>query len=184
MPERGPDGAIAASLRTIGEVLLDVPRRWAWVPLLAWSALIWFFSSRPPPEIGTQGDTGGLLGNFAHAIEYGMLAVWLALCVPRREHWPDLTPRLRTRLLVFVLVYAILDEVHQSYTPHRDASIFDVLTDVVGAGSTLSVIAGVAGAHAAPRRLVRRFGIGLLACFACAALATFVPQWLPGFEWM
>jgi VanZ family protein len=33
-----------------------------------------------------------------------------------------------------VLVFAVLDEIHQSFVPHRDASGFDVLLDMIGLG--------------------------------------------------
>ncbi len=184
MAERRPPAALAVGLQRAGQVLLEIPRRWAWIPLLSWLWLIWFLSAQPPPPIGTAGAAGGLLGNFAHALEYGVLALWLALCVPRRGGWPDLAPRVRAGLCVLLLAYAVSDELHQSLTPGRDASLFDVVTDVLGGALTLEVIAAAAGPHAAPHRLPGLFAWGIAACFACAALATFAPEWLPGHEWM
>jgi hypothetical protein len=184
MGDREAPTALAVVLRRAGEALLAIPRRWSWIPVGLWLFVIWYASAQPPSAIGTAGAAGGVVGNFAHALEYGVLALWLALCVPRRAGWPDLAPRTRAVLLALVVAYALSDEWHQSLTPDRDASLFDVLTDAVGAGLTLAVIAAAAGPRAAPKRLPLLFGWGILACLACALLATFAPQWLPGHEWM
>ena len=41
--------------------------------------------------------------------------------------------------LVFSIMYAILDEIHQMFVPLRDASIKDILVDTLGIFSSLSV---------------------------------------------
>jgi len=159
-------------LRRVGGLLLAIPRRWGFVPALLWAGLIFFGSSRPVPPIGVGGAVGAVAANFAHALEYGVFAVCLALSAPRRAGWVELPPRAVSAILLLVLFYASSDEWHQSFTPHRDASVFDVITDVAGASATLACIAAVGARDRAGRKLLVRFAVGFLACVAAAALAT------------
>jgi hypothetical protein len=172
------------ALRGLGQALLRIPRVWAFAPALLWAALIWFLSSRAPPSIGVEGDLGGVLANSAHAFEYGVLAVWLALAAPRQDGWPVLDRCAVGAILLAVLLYAAGDEFHQSFTPHRDPSAFDVLTDLVGASATLACIATIGGPRASPRAFGWRFALGLLACAVAAALANFVPPLFPDQAWL
>jgi VanZ family protein len=174
-PEASP--AIVRALRSIGALLLRVPRRWGIVPILFWAGLLFFLSSRPAPSIGGGGAVGGLIENFGHALLYGVFAVCLALLLPRtkdeRGEWVEVRPRATAAILVFVLLYAASDEWHQSFVPERDASVYDVITDVVGASATLACIAALGSRERAGRLLALRFVLGLAACLGAAALATF-----------
>jgi VanZ family protein len=164
-------------LRSIGALLLRVPRQWGFVPVLLWAAFLFFLSSRPAPTIGVGGAVGGLVENFGHALLYGVFAVCLALLVPRtrddRGEWVELRPKTTAAILLFVLLYAASDEWHQSFVPDRDASVYDVITDVVGAASTLACIAALGARQRPGRVLALRFVLGLAACVSAAALATF-----------
>lgn len=177
-------GFLARILRALGRTLQRIPRGGAVALVFAWAALIWFASSRSAPAIGPVGRWGELLGNLAHAPEYGVLVVWLVLALPRREGWPEIEPRSVCWILIVVVLYAVLDEVHQSFTPDRDASVFDVLTDFVGANATLSCIVAAGGARASSKELHKRLVLGLCACVLAAALATFGPDAWPGAAWL
>jgi hypothetical protein len=165
-------------LRKVGGTLLGIPRRWACVPLIAWAGLIYFMSSRPAPTLGGVGALGGVLENFGHALEYGVFAVWFALAAPRRAGWVHLGPRSFSAILLAVLLYAASDEWHQAFTPHRDSSAFDVLTDFVGASATLACIAAIGRQRGAGKALGIRFALGLLACLLAATLAAHGPKLL------
>ena len=106
------------------------------------------------------------------------------LLAPRRRdelgEWVDLGFRASAAILVFVLLYAASDEWHQSFVPKRDASAFDVLTDVVGAASTLACIAAIGRRVDAGRTLAVRFVLGLSVCVASASLATYGFPWRRG----
>jgi hypothetical protein len=175
---------LARILQALGRTLQRIPRSAAVALAFAWAALIWFASSRSAPAIGPEGSWGKLLGNLAHAPEYGVLVLWLALALPRRDGWPVLEPRSVSWILVVAVLYAILDEVHQSYTPDRDASAFDVLTDFVGASATLACVVAEGGERASSKELRKRLVLGLLACVLAAALATFGPDAWPGAAWL
>jgi len=62
-----------------------------------------------------------------HASVWAVLGVSLALAARR--------PRWRTALIAIVIAtgFGALDEIHQSFVPGRDASVFDLLADAVGA---------------------------------------------------
>lgn len=177
--ERDKGPAIAGVLHAIGRVLQRIPRGLAWLPALLWASLIFFFSSQPPPDLGVHDATGSFLTNLGHAPEYGIFTIWITLNAPRREGWPDLSRRVVISILACVLAFAISDEFHQSFTPHRDPSALDVLTDVTTASSVLATIAFAAGVRASGAKLVRALVLGFLACLLAAALATFLPGVFP-----
>jgi len=80
-----------------------------------------------------------LVRKAAHFLEYsllGMLAAHAFASSPR--------PAIRNRWLIIsallVIVYALLDEYHQSFVPTRTGSIFDSLLDMSGGIVALLVI--------------------------------------------
>jgi VanZ family protein len=96
-----------------------------WLPVVAWAALIFAFSS--VPDLGTGlGGWDLVLRKIAHAAEYAVLGALLARALRR--------PALAAALGV---LYAVSDEVHQAFVPGRMGSPVDVAIDAVG------VIAGV-----------------------------------------
>jgi VanZ family protein len=108
-----------------------------WLPVLAWAALIFALSS--VPDLGTGlGGWDLVLRKIAHAGEYAMLGALLARATGRGG-------------LAFALgtLYAVSDEIHQSFVPGRMGSPLDVAIDAAG------VAVGVALWHAYASR--RRF---------------------------
>ena len=96
-----------------------------WLPVVAWAALIFAFSS--VPDLGTGlGGWDLLLRKIAHAAEYAVLGALLARALPR----PGLA-------VAFGVLYAVSDEAHQAFVPGRLGSPIDVAIDAVG------VVAGV-----------------------------------------
>lgn len=81
--------------------------------------------------------------NTGHAFLYGILALLCVANLPRRGSWVVLTLPRSLLILVLVMAYGIVDEWHQSWVPARSASPWDLVTDLVGAGATLAVIAGL-----------------------------------------
>jgi len=109
---------------TLGRVL-------ACVGLLAGMVGIFFLSEQselPQPPIVFPG-----LDKLEHAAAFGILGAlaYLALGVRRRGGRPDIRPMLAA--VVIVTLYAVSDELHQSYVPGRDPSFYDVLADMGGA---------------------------------------------------
>ena len=93
-----------------------------WLPVVAWAALIFVFSSIPDLGTGLGGwDLG--LRKLAHAVEFGVLGALLvrALGAP----WPA---------FLLGVAYAVSDELHQSFVSGRMGSPLDVAIDAVGVG--------------------------------------------------
>ncbi len=97
-----------------------------WLPALAWMALIFFLSSRSDLPRAGERWLELLWKKGAHFGAYAVLALLVewALALPRGGK--------RIALVVSVL-YAVSDEVHQSFTPGRMPSASDVLIDTLGA---------------------------------------------------
>ncbi len=91
-----------------------------WLPVLLWAGLIFALSS--VPDLGTGlGGWDLVLRKIAHAAEYAVLGALLQRALGRP--W-----------LAFALgaLYAISDEIHQSFVPGRQGSPLDVALDTAG----------------------------------------------------
>ena len=101
------------------------PRARLWLPVLGWAALIFAFSSVPDLTTGL-GGWDLLLRKIAHAAEYAVLGALLVRATGRAGLAVGLGA-----------LYAVSDEVHQSFVPGRLGSPLDVALDAV------SVLVGV-----------------------------------------
>ena len=91
-----------------------------WLPVVVWAAVIFALSSTP--DLGTGlGGWDLVLRKIAHVAEYAILGALLARATGRAG-------------LAFALgaLYAISDEVHQSFVPGRLGSPLDVAIDAIG----------------------------------------------------
>jgi VanZ family protein len=112
---------------------------WHWLPPLGWMAVIFFMSSDHLsfPEL-RRTWTGFLAAKAAHLLEYALLSLlWYRAISGKLITWHP-----RAALLGFVAgsSYAVLDEVHQSFTTYRGATMKDVLLDASGAALAILAI--------------------------------------------
>ena len=101
----------------------------AWLPVVAWAALIFTLSSIP--GLGTGLGTWDLvLRKLAHTTEYAILGLLLLRATGRMS-------------IAFVLatLYAVTDELHQSFVAGRHASPLDVAIDAAGVALGLALAA-------------------------------------------
>ncbi len=105
------------------------------LPAIAWMAFIFAMSSREqfPQSFGVSAS---MLAIVAHMVLYGILATLLLLIVDRNgsASWSTMLAAIAGAAL-----YGVSDEFHQSFVPGRDASIFDVVVNTIGA--TIAVVA-------------------------------------------
>jgi VanZ family protein len=80
-----------------------------------------------------------LTRKFAHFSEYAILAI-LAARAFRTSPNELLSRRWFLISLALIIIYALLDEYHQSFVPSRTASIFDSFIDMSGGITALLVI--------------------------------------------
>jgi len=107
----------------------------AWLPVLAWAALIFALSS--VPDLGTGlGSWDLVLRKLAHVAEYAVLGALL-----------DRALRRPLPAVALGVAYAVSDELHQHFVPGRRGAPLDVLIDAVGVGL------GVLAWHRLSRRL-------------------------------
>jgi VanZ family protein len=108
---------------------------WYWLPPLILMAAIFYVSSRSslPQAKGEWVDA--LIKKLSHIAEYCLLFLLLVrawrwtLSTRRPNQSGSLGPALWAGLLS-TAVYAISDEVHQAFVPHRHSNWSDVLIDV------------------------------------------------------
>ncbi len=99
---------------------MSAPRVSAWLPVVAWAALIFALSSIP--HLGTGlGTWDTILRKGAHVTEYAIFGLLLMRAIGREA--PS-----------FLLgsAYAITDEVHQHFVSGRHSSPIDVAIDSTG----------------------------------------------------
>ena len=99
---------------------MSASRLFAWLPVVAWAAVIFALSSIP--HLGTGlGTWDTILRKGAHVTEYAILGLLLVRAIGRE-------------LPAFLIGvgYAITDEVHQHFVSGRHSSPIDVAIDSTG----------------------------------------------------
>ena len=92
----------------------------AWIPVVLWAALIFTLSS--VPDLGTGlGAWDTVLRKIAHMAEYALLGALLYRATRRPA-----------AALLLASVYAVTDEIHQTFVEGRVGSPVDVLIDTAG----------------------------------------------------
>jgi VanZ family protein len=128
-----------------------------WLPPLAWMALIWSVSS----DLGSSDHSAGpfawiatalfpwatpaqidlahlIVRKIGHMVEYAILtALWFRTLYAGQRL--PFTSSARLALAISV-VWAITDELHQSFVPSRDGSSLDVIVDSTGATLCLLLV--------------------------------------------
>jgi VanZ family protein len=107
------------------------------VPLIAWMAIIFWFSSQSVLVDIEREGTEKLFYKSAHILAYAVMAWlwWRALAPQRQITWPVLL----TACLLATL-YGISDELHQRFVPGRHGRLADVLFDASGALALILLI--------------------------------------------
>ena len=105
--------------------------RWlAWIPPLAIAAGLWWASSTPDLAIAS-GTLDTVLRKAAHVGVFGLLAGSLIVALRATGAPPA---RAITGATAIALLYAAVDEIHQSQVPTRNGTPVDVAIDALGIG--------------------------------------------------
>lgn len=101
-----------------------------WGPAVIWMAIIFYFSSRQRLSVSETFALNFLFFKTLHVIEYALLYFFIL----RGLAFGKSKLTTQTYLIAFGLtfLYAVSDEVHQSFVPTREAAPRDVLIDSLG----------------------------------------------------
>jgi len=108
-----------------------------WMPVLFWAGLIFYLSGISALSSGLSTPVEIILRKIAHAFEYGVLAVLLLLLV-YRGYFLSLSRSFSIALMA-TLLYALSDELHQTFVLGRNGNLKDVAVDLAGAYIVLKV---------------------------------------------
>ena len=129
-----------------------------YVPLIIWLAFISFASS----DNFSAGNTSRIIGplilwlfpnttpetlavvhfitrKLAHFTEYAILG-FLAARAFRTSPRPGISRRWFVISAILIVIFALIDEYHQSFVPTRTASVFDSLIDMAGGLTALVIV--------------------------------------------
>ncbi len=104
----------------------------SWVLVVLWSGIIFYFSSVPNLKISQFGFLDFVLRKAAHITEYVVLCIFYIRALKNTTKLSD--KKIYLFSVIFSIVYAITDEIHQSFVPTRNCNIFDLFFDTVGVG--------------------------------------------------
>jgi VanZ family protein len=107
-------------------------RIWWGVLAVMWMAGIWYLSDQPYLSTGLEHDF--LWRKLAHVFVYAVLT-WL-LARSMNDDWRQ--PKNLALAAAGALLYAVIDEWHQSWVPGREGSAVDVLIDAAGIAIVLA----------------------------------------------
>jgi len=114
-------------------------RRLAWVRSLRWAMAALYAGAIFGLSAQSQISAPDLVSNFdkvCHAVEYGGFTGVLAAALAAGG-----SPLVLTRAALLATLYGATDEYHQSFTPGRDSSVWDVAADATGAVSVAGLLA-------------------------------------------
>lgn len=98
--------------------------------------VLWLFPNTTPETLLV---IHGMTRKLAHFVEYALLGI-LAARAFRGSPRPALRARWFLISLAVVVVYALIDEYHQSFVPSRTGTIYDSLIDIAGGLAALLVV--------------------------------------------
>ena len=105
-----------------------------WLPPVVWAGVIFVFSSLSVIKTTEIFWQDFILKKTAHVVEFAIFAVLLFRSL--KESGVD-RKKAGTGALIIAFLYAITDEIHQSFTPGREPRFRDIIFDTIGA--TLAV---------------------------------------------
>ncbi len=100
-----------------------------WLPAVLWMGIIFALSSRTRVSVSEQYWSNFLFFKTLHVIEY---AVLYALTIRALAQGAKPTNNHYLKSAIITIIYAISDEVHQTFVPTRQGTLRDVFIDTLG----------------------------------------------------
>ena len=102
-----------------------------WLLVIIWMGVIYWFSDQSQLISSTNPLLVNAIAILGHITFFGILYLFFTRAV--KASYSLRSWRLFQIGLIFVFLYGLGDEYHQSFVPGRDASLLDVGLDVIGA---------------------------------------------------
>lgn len=99
-------------------------------------------------------DMNAVVRKIAHLTEYAILAVLIYRAM-HQGYQRKMIQAFRYSV-GFSILFAVLDEYHQSYAGNRTPSVWDVMIDAVGAGIGIGVLMFIHNKSHKPKRMTMR----------------------------
>lgn len=109
-----------------------------WLPPIFWMILIFYFSSQPRFGITYKFIFDFIIFKTLHIIEYGILYFLIFRAFDKTSQFS-----LRKKFFYsfgFSFLYAVFDEIHQTFVPTREGRIRDIIIDSIGIGLSCFLI--------------------------------------------
>lgn len=103
-----------------------------WLPPAIWLALIFLASSQPGSTYPDLGALDFFAKKLAHFLIYAVLYILLFRAFATLRWAGQSTYRTHLFPILIAILYAISDEVHQTFVPSRNGAIRDVCIDSAG----------------------------------------------------
>ena len=115
----------------------------SWLPVVLWAAIIFLFSANPDPykylpeawrylipirEI-SDSSLAELLGQLMHFLEYAVLSFLMARAL---HHTLPSSQKINLLTIIFTMIFALSDEIHQLFVPGRTFQVIDLIIDFLG----------------------------------------------------
>ncbi|KKU29340.1 MAG: VanZ-like protein [Candidatus Amesbacteria bacterium GW2011_GWA2_47_11b] len=101
-----------------------------WLPTILWAVLIFSFSAQPTFSTTPVHWRDFVVKKSAHLFVYAVLALLIYRSLKLTTRYPKSYLFLFT--LILVVLYAVSDEFHQTFSLGRTPTLRDVLIDIVG----------------------------------------------------
>lgn len=104
----------------------------SWLPAVFWMILIFYFSSRPSTNVSDVYTLNFVFFKTLHVIEYAILyfLLFCGFCFTRELKLSQ--KQIFIFPILFAILYAVSDEIHQSFVPTREGRLRDVFIDIAG----------------------------------------------------
>jgi VanZ family protein len=107
-----------------------------WLPVIIWSVVIFLFSSQKAIQTSEIHWQDFIVKKTAHLVEYFVLSILFFRALVGQ----GLNKRKAAMYsILYISLYGLSDEFHQSFTPGREPRLRDVLIDITG-GSLAPII--------------------------------------------
>lgn len=103
-----------------------------WLPAMIWMIIIFYFSSRRRVTVSDEYIINFLFYKTLHVIEYALLYFFLFLGFCFTKELKLTRKEIFIFPVFFAILYAIIDEIHQTFVPTREGRIRDVFIDIAG----------------------------------------------------